>query len=151
MSSIPHFARYAAAFEKAVASDDWSLVEPFFTEDAVYEAQLPAPYGGRFEGRDAILAYFRFVLDGFDRRFASREIGLVEGPRDEEGDAVWLRGWARYTAPGLPDFRFELEETAWFDGGGRIRRLEDRYDEAALRAIDAYLSEHGAKLGIAPA
>ena len=147
MSSIPHFARYAAAFEKAVASDDWSLVEPFFTEDAVYEAQLPAPYGGRFEGRDAILAYFQRVLDGFDRRFATREIGLVEGPQDRDG-AVWLRGWARYTAPGLPDFRFELEESAWF-ADGRIRRLEDRYDEPALRAIEAYVREHGARLGIA--
>jgi hypothetical protein len=147
MSSIPHFARYAAAFEKAVASDDWSHVEPFFTEDAVYEARLPAPYGGRFEGRDAILAYFKSVLDGFDRRFATREIGLVEGPQDRDG-AVWLRGWARYTAPGLPDFRFELEETAWF-ADGRIRRLEDRYDEEALRAIDEYVREHGAKLGIA--
>lgn len=147
MSSIPHFARYAAAFEKAYASDDWSLVAPFFTEDAVYEAQLPAPLGGRFAGRDAILGYFRFVLDGFDRRFASREVTLVEGPR-EEGDSVWIRGRARYTAAGLPDLVFELEETAWFQDG-RIRRLEDRYDAATVRALEEYLRAHGTKLGVA--
>jgi ketosteroid isomerase-like protein len=147
MSSIPHFARYAAAFEQAYASDDWSQVAPFFTEDAVYEAQLPAPLGGRFEGRDAILAYFRFVLDGFDRRFASREVELVEGPR-EQGDSVWLRGRARYTAPGLPDLAFELEETAWF-ADGRIRHLEDRYDGATVRALEAYLRVHGPRLGVA--
>jgi hypothetical protein len=35
VSSIPRFAAYAVAFEKAYASDDWSLVEDFFTEDAV--------------------------------------------------------------------------------------------------------------------
>ena len=91
MSVIPHFVKYAAAFEEAYASDDWSLVAPFFTDDAVYEAQLPEPLGGRFEGRAAILGYFQFVLDNFDRRFASREIGLISGPR-EEGDSVWLRG-----------------------------------------------------------
>lgn len=146
-SSIPRFARYAEAFEKSYASDDWSHVEPFFTEDARYDALLPGALGGRFEGRDAILAYFRRVLDGFDRRFASRRVSLVEGPR-EEGDSVWIRGRAAYTAPGLPDLVFELEETAWFADDGRIRQLEDRYDEATLRALEDYLRTHGARLGL---
>jgi hypothetical protein len=146
-SSIPAFARYAEAFEKSYASDDWSHVEPCFTEDAVYDAQLPEPLGGRFAGRAAILDYFRRVLDGFDRRFASRTVGLVEGPR-EEGDSVWVRGRARYTAPGVPDLEFELEETAWFTPDGRIRRLEDRYDEATLRRLEAYLAAHGPALGL---
>jgi len=143
---IPAFAKYAAAFEQAYASDDWSIVAPYFAEDAVYEVGLPDPFGGRFAGRDAILAYFRFVLDGFDRRFATREIALVEGPR-ADGDAVWIRGSARYTAPGVPPLVFELEESAVFDGD-RIRRLEDRYDDATRAALVAYLREHGAKLGI---
>jgi len=146
MSVIPHFARYAAAFEEAYASDDWSLVAPFFTDDAVYEAKLPPPLGGRFEGRAAILAYFKFVLDNFDRRFAAREIGIVSGPR-EQGDSVSLRGSARYVAPGMPDLRFELDETVWLDGD-RIRRMEDRYDPATVANLEAYLREHGAKLGI---
>jgi len=148
MSVIPHFVNYAAAFEQAYASDDWSLVAPFLTDDAVYEAQLPEPLGGRFEGRDAILAYFKFVLDNFDRRFASREIGIVSGPR-EQGDSVSLRGFARYAAPGVPDLYFELEVSAWFDEG-RIHKMEDRYDAAAIADIEAYLRDHGAKLGIVP-
>ena len=69
MSKVAHFAAYAGAFEKAFASDDWSQVEPFFTEDAVYDAKIDTPLGGLFEGRDAILAYFDRVLNGFDRRF----------------------------------------------------------------------------------
>jgi len=146
MSKIPRFVQYAAAFEEAYKSNDWSLLEPYFTEDAVYEVRLPAPLGGRFEGRDAILAYFPQVLDGFDRRFASREVSLVEGPR-EENDSVWLRGGARYTAPGLPDLYFELEETAAFSGE-RIRRLEDRYDAANASVMADYLRAHGAKLGL---
>jgi hypothetical protein len=147
MSNIPRFAQYAAAFEKAYASNDFSLVEPFFTEDAVYEVKdIPPPLGGEQKGRDAILAYFPRVLDAFDRRFATREVKLLEGPR-EDGDSVWIRGAAIYTAAGVPDLCFELEEQAWFDGD-RIRRLEDRYERRQAEALRAYAREHGAKLGI---
>jgi ketosteroid isomerase-like protein len=146
VSKVAHFAAYAGAFEKAFVSDDWSLVGPFFTEDALYEVALDPPMGGRFEGRAAILAYFKDVLDRFDRRFESREIALLEGPR-EDGESLWLRGSATYRAKGVPDFVLELEETAHLEGD-RIRRLEDRYEPAMKQRISAYLKEHGRKLGI---
>ena len=40
MSVIPHFAAYADAFEEAYASDDWSRVAPFFTDDDPLAAAL---------------------------------------------------------------------------------------------------------------
>lgn len=153
MTAIPAFAAYAAAFEKAYESDDWSVVEPCFAPDAVYEVGLEPPFGGRFEGRDAILAYFRRVLDGFDRRMGSRRVELLEGPR-EEGDSVWIRGRAAYSeAPGLPALDFELEEIVWLtgedaEGGRRIRRLEDRYDAATREQLDAYVRSHATQLGL---
>jgi hypothetical protein len=143
---VDRFFAYAADFEKAVASDDWSLLEPYFTEDAVYEVGMGAPLGGRFEGRAAILAYFKRVLDGFDRRFASREVKLLEGPRSGE-DWVWIRGGAAYRAAGAPDFALELEETAHF-AGDRIRRLEDRYTPEMQKQIAEYVEKHGPTLGI---
>ena len=146
MPLIPRFAAYAAAFEKSVASDDWSFVEPFFTDDAVYEVAMGPPIGGRFEGRAAILAYFKDVLDRFDRRFESRELALLAGPK-ETADSVWIRGSATYRAPGVPEFVLELEETVTFDGD-RIRRLEDRYEPAMEKSIAEYLKAHGGKLGI---
>jgi hypothetical protein len=146
MSKIPRFAAYAAAFEKSFASDDWSHVEPFFSEDAVYEIDVGPPLGGRFEGRPAILAYFKWILDRFDRRFASRELALLEGPK-ERGDSVWIRGSAIYRAAGVPEFALELEETATF-AGDRIRRLADHYEPAMERAMQKYLEAFGAKLGI---
>jgi ketosteroid isomerase-like protein len=149
VSKIPRFAAYAAGFEKAVATDDWSLLEPFFTEDAVYEVPLGPPLGGRFEGRAAILRYFKTAVDGFDRRFASRELALLEGPR-EEADSVWIRGSATYRAAGVPDFVLELEETVHF-AGDRIRRLVDHYEPAMAKAIDAYVAAHGGKLGLVSA
>jgi len=147
VSRIARFAAYAEAFEKSFASDDWARVEPFFNEDAVYEVGLGPPLGGRIEGRAAILAYFKRALDEFDRRFESRQVALLEGPR-EDGDSVWIRGSATYRAAGVPELVLELEETAWFDGE-RIRRLEDRYEPAMQEHIARYLAEHGAKLGIA--
>jgi len=146
MSKIPRFAAYAAEFEKCVASDDWSLLIPFFTEDAVYEIPIGPPLGGRIEGRAAILDYFKRTLDRFDRRFASRELALLEGPK-ETGDSVWIRGSATYRAAGVPDFTLELEETVRFDGD-RIRRLEDHYEPAMERSIESYLKAYGGKLGI---
>ncbi len=127
-------------------SDDWSLVEPFFTADAIYEVGLDPPMGGCFKGRAAILVYFKNVLDRFDRRFESRELALLDGPK-EDGQSVWIRGSATYRATGVPDFVLELEETATFEKDC-IRRLEDRYDPAMKQRIFTYLNEHGAKLGI---
>jgi hypothetical protein len=149
MSRIPLFAKYAEAFEKAYAANDWPGLEPHFTENAVYEVKdLGPPFGDVAKGRTAILSYFDRVLNGFDRRFASRTVSVLEGPR-EDADSVWVRGAARYTAPGVPDLEFALEETAWFEGD-RIRRLEDCYDAATVARVEAYVREHGAKLGIAP-
>ena len=146
MSLNQRFGAYAAAFEKAYASNDWSPIESFFAPDAVYEVNLGPPLGGRFDGRDAILAYFVRELDGFDRRFASREIELLEGPR-ESADSVWILGRAIYRAEGVPELAFDLEETATFDGDV-IVRLEDRYDAANRALIDDYVAAHGAKLGL---
>ena len=146
VSHLERFLAYAAAFEKAYASGDWSLVEPFFTDDAVYEVPLEPPMGGRFEGRTAILAAFEDVTARFDRRFESREVGLLEGPR-EQGDAVWLRGRATYCAPGVPAFALDLEETAHFEGD-RIARLKDRYEPAMKKQLEDYTARYGAKLGL---
>ena len=146
MSRIARFAEYAAAFEKAFESDDWSVLQPYFTEDAVYDSPLPSPFGGRPEGRQAVLDYFERTLDGLDRRFATRELQLLEGPV-EEGDTVWVRGSATYRADGVPDFALELKETVHFEGD-RIRLLEDEYTPEMTRRLVDYVREHGERLGI---
>ena len=37
MDPFSRFREYAASFEEVVKTDDWSLLEPYFAEDAVYE------------------------------------------------------------------------------------------------------------------
>jgi hypothetical protein len=146
MSNIARFVRYAAAFEQAYADDDWAIVEPYFAENAVYDSGSAVFLGGHFAGRPAILAYFESVLDGFDRRFESRELSLLEGPF-EEGQTVRIRGSATYRAAGVPDLILILEELVTFEGD-RIVRLEDRYDDAMQREFEAWLAEYGSRLGI---
>jgi ketosteroid isomerase-like protein len=146
MSHLAQFAAYAAAFEKAYESDDWSDLEAYFTEDAVYEIGLPLLGAERREGRAAILAWFPEVLNRFDRRFESRELTLLEGPR-EQGDEVWIRGAATYRAPGVPDFVLELEETARFEGD-RIAHLEDRFTPEMRAETESYALAYAERLGI---
>jgi hypothetical protein len=144
MSLTDRFLAYAAAFEDAYASDDWSKVEPFFTVDAVYETLADAPFGGRYEGRAAILAYFKQSCDSFDRRFDSRAVEMLEGPTERAGH-VWFRWAATYTLAAAPALRFEGEETAVF-AGDRICRLEDRIPAASSGQTLAYLGAHADKL-----
>lgn len=146
MSNIPRFAAYAAAFEKAFETDDWSALEPYFKEDAVYEIGLPLLGAERAEGRSAILAWFKDVLDRFDRRFESRRLELLEGPEDRDG-AVWIRGAAIYSAEGIPEFTLVLEETVRFDGD-EIVHLEDRYEDDVAARTERFVSEYAERLGV---
>ena len=147
MSAIPRFVAYAAEFEKSFESDDWSLLEPFFHEDAVYEIGLPLLGRERCEGRDAILAWFPDVLDRFDRRFASRTLELLEGPEEKQDGEVWIRGSATYRSEGFPDFVLVLEETVRFEDD-RIVYLEDRYTAEMAAETERFARDYGPKLGI---
>jgi hypothetical protein len=60
---------------------------------------------------------------------------------------VRIRGSATYRAAGVPDLVLILEETVTFEDD-RIIRLEDRYEESMQREFEAYLAEHGEKLGV---
>ena len=144
MGTIDRYIAYATAFEEAYASDNWSKIEPFFTEDAVYAFVAPAPFGGEYKGRAAVLAQFKNSVNALDRRFDSRKVEVLEGPTDKDG-VVWMRWAAIYTLAGAPDCRMEGEEPATFTGD-RISRLEDSMAEAEAARIGAYFAQHGAKL-----
>ncbi len=146
MSNIPKFVAYAAAFEKAYEDNEWDALEAFFGEDVVYQVGLPLLGAERIEGRDALLAWFPDVLDRFDRKFDSRALKPLDGPR-EEGDEVWLRGAATYRAEGLPDFVLVLEETLRFEGG-LIVHLEDCYSTEMADQTERFVRDHGATIGL---
>ena len=144
MGIVERFGAYAEAFEQAYASDDWSVLEQYFTEDAVYNFIAAPPLGGRHEGRATILRDFQSAVNGFDRCFASRRIELIEGPLEKDGD-VWMKWAAIYTLDGAPECRMEGEERAVFEGD-RISLLEDSVTDAEGQRLGAYMEAHGDKL-----
>jgi hypothetical protein len=144
MDAIARFREYAAAFEDVVKSEQLARLEPFFAEDAVYEVIAGPPLGGRHAGRAAVLAHLERSLAGFDRRFDSRTLEILEGPRLRDG-AVWFRWRSSYSSPGLPELVFDGEESVRFEGE-RIVRLEDRIPPEMSAIVEHWLSRYGGRL-----
>ncbi|MGH0037217.1 MAG: nuclear transport factor 2 family protein [Myxococcota bacterium] len=140
MEILQRMAAYAADFEKTYLDDDWTRLEPYFHEDAVYEVRGDVAWACTLRGRDAIFRGIKRSLDGFDRRFASRELE-PDAPPVVEGNRVSFGGTATYLKDDLPPLHLRLSEILEFDGD-RISKLIDVYDERALPAIE-WLEAHG--------
>ena len=144
MDAVSRFREYAAAFEDVVKNDDFRGLEAYFTEDAVYEIVGGPPFAGRHVGRPAILAYLKASLDGFDRRFPTRRLEILEGPELREG-GVWFRWRAAYSGPKLPELVLDGVEIATFQGD-RIQRLEDRFSLEMSSLTEHWFSHYGSRL-----
>lgn len=138
MSILDRYLAYADAFEESYEDDDWSHIEPYFTEDAVYEGQ---PEDAR--GRDAVLAKLKESVDSFDRRMDSRELEFE--PSTVEGDSIRTRWSGRYTKAGVPDLVISGFEIATFEGD-RIARLSGEFAPEAQKAMGEWMAAHGALL-----
>jgi hypothetical protein len=141
---IARFQEYADAFEVVFENDDWSLLEPYFTEKTVYEIHAAPPFGARTEGREAVFAALKASLDSVDRRFDTRDLEITEGPELRDG-AVWFRWRVRYGRAGTPGMVIEGTETARYEGD-RIALLEDTFTEQSQAGVLEFLGAHGDKL-----
>jgi SnoaL-like domain len=137
MAIQDRYLAYADAFEETYADDDWSRIEPYFTEGAVYEGEPDA------KGRAAVLAKLKGGIDGFDRRMDSRRVEF-EKPT-VEGNTLVVRWKGIYTKKGRPDLVLSGTETALFEGD-RIVRLRDTFDPAAQKAMGEWMAAHGSSL-----
>ena len=149
MDPLARFLEYAAAFEEAVRTDDWSALEPFFTENAVYEVTGSPTFEVRHEGRDAVFAGLKSSLDALDRRFESRTVEMLEGPL-ERGGAVWMKWRAGYSGPGVPELCIDGRKTAFFEGD-RIQRLVDDIPLEMGAITEHWMSHYQSMLLPAPA
>jgi hypothetical protein len=142
---IARFMEYAAAFEDVYESDDWRLLEPYFSDTAVYELVGAESFVGRHEGRDAIFAALKTALDNFDRRFETRQLDFLQGPELRE-DAVWFHWRGSYKSPGLPELVIEGKERAWLEGD-RIHRLVDDIPLEIGHISEYWFQHYGGQLG----
>jgi SnoaL-like domain len=142
MNPLQLFVVYAQDFERTYADDDWSRLEQYFRPDASYE--VGAPFACSLRGPAAIFAGIRKSLDGFDRRFATREVA-IEGAPSVEGDTVALSWAVTYGRPGSPPLVLRGRSRATY-ADGRIARLADSYDAAAIASTTAWIRSYGADL-----
>ncbi|HYB99765.1 MAG TPA: nuclear transport factor 2 family protein [Candidatus Limnocylindrales bacterium] len=123
MDDIASYANYAAAFERAYASDNWDEVREYFAEEAVYEVNGGAPFGGVWKGRDVIVNHLMESVNQFDRTYDKRELSVLSGPEMRNG-GVHVGWTATYKREGKPDLVVVGEEEAWFRDG-KIIHLRD--------------------------
>ena len=143
MDILPQFLAYAGDFERTLADDDWTRLRRYFADDAVYEVKAES-FGCRLTGPAAIFKGIKKSLDGFDRRFATREVAL-EGAPEVEGDTVALSWAVTYGRAGNPPLVLRGRSKAKF-AGERIVELTDSYDAAALESTSGWMRQHGRDL-----
>ena len=142
MTKLDRYMAYYEAFEVFFDSDDASVIEPFFTEDAVYEVTGSPLLENRTEGRDALMTRFAAGLDGLDRRFPlKRRIEILEDDVEARDDYVKIPGRVHYEIPGAPKLLLHMTEEAWFEGD-RISRLVDTIPDAEARKMAAHVAQH---------
>ena len=136
MSILDRYQAYADAFEESFEDDDWTRIEPYFTENAVYE-------GGPDEavGRDAVLEKLKGGVDSFDRNMDSRTPDFETPTVD--GNTLRMKWAVTYTKAGAPDLVISGVEFATFDGD-RIERLRDDFDAEAQKTMGEWMAAHGA-------
>jgi hypothetical protein len=143
MTPLQRFGAYAQDFEATFKDDDWSRLAQYFAPDATYEVSGD-PFTCSLRGRDAIFTGIKKSLDGFDRRFASREIAL-EGAPEVAGDTVSLSWSVTYRRSGDPPFVLRGKSSATY-ADGLIARLADSYDASATESFRTWLAQHGRDL-----
>ena len=143
MDVMQQFMEYARDFERTLVDDDWTRLRPYFADDAVYEVKAES-FGCRLTGPAAIFAGMKKSLDGFDRKFAKRDIEITSGP-EVSGEEMRL-GWkVTYTQPGVPPFVLRGESTARY-AGGKIAYLCDAYDPSVAVEFAAWRRESGVEV-----
>ena len=137
MSIAERYQAYAQAFEESYEDDDWSRIEQYFTEDAIYEGDPDA------RGREAVLAKLKAGVDAFDRNMDSRTPDF-QTPT-VQGNTLTMSWRVTYTKAGAPDLVISGKEEAIFEGD-RIKVLRDIFDPEAQKGMEEWMAQHGAKL-----
>jgi len=144
MDPVARYKEYQEAFEVFFKNDDPKTIEPYFTENAVYETLADAPFAARHEGRDAIVAALQGSLNQMDRNFGTRVLEISDYKNENGVSRASFH--MTLTLPDTPSLVLTGEELATFEGD-RIVRLEDRIAPDVVKEAGAWLGAHGAKLG----
>ena len=143
MEIIQQFLAYAGEFEKTLADDDWTRLQPFFNADAVYEVKAEV-FGCRLVGPQAIFAGMKKSLDNFDRKFPKRDIEVTSGP-EVDGDEMRMAWQVTYCKDGLPPYVLRGRSVVRY-ADGKIAYLSDLYDPSVGPEFAAWQAKTGIAL-----
>src|SRR5262245_48935212 len=143
MEILQSFMAYASDFERTFVDDDWTRLRQYFAPEAVYEVKAPS-FGCRLVGPQAIFAGIKKSLDGFDRRFAQRDMEVTSGP-DVAGEEIRIAWKVVYRRDGVPPFVLRGESTARY-ADGRIVYLADSYGPDVEAEFAAWQRQTGLSL-----
>ncbi|HYB99351.1 MAG TPA: nuclear transport factor 2 family protein [Candidatus Limnocylindrales bacterium] len=144
MTDTERFIQYAIAFERAFATDDWSGLDEFFTDDAVHHVKGGGPFAVLSMGRDEVIANLRRSVDTIDRRFDRRLPEVIAGPEERDG-AVWITFRATFEREGLPPLVIEGNHATRFRGD-RICRIDEGISRAVGERAATYMREYDSEL-----
>lgn len=117
MAGTARLLMYAHSFERTYEDDDWSRIEPFFTDDIVYRDAA-----GSASGKGSVLAYLKNSVNTIDRSFDERILETMGELRCGE-DWVEFDWRATYRKEGRRDLVVRGVHRAEFEGD-RIRLLD---------------------------
>jgi hypothetical protein len=146
MGILERFMAYAQDFERTYRDDDWSRLAQYFTPDATYEVK-DTPFACLLRGPDAIFRGIKKSLDGFDRKFTTRTVGVTAPPL-VEGDTVTIGWTGTYERPGAPPLTVRGCTVARY-AGDLITQLSDSYADDNAAATTAWMRAHGADVNFA--
>ena len=145
MDTMQEFLAYAGDFERTLVDDDWTRLRRYFADDAVYEVKAES-FGCRLTGPTAIFAGIKKSLDGFDRKFAKRDVEVTSGP-EISGDELRV-GWkVVYSKDGVPPFVLRGRSIARYRDG-KIVYLSDIYDPSVAGEMAAWQRESGVAIDV---
>jgi hypothetical protein len=145
MNIKEQFQKYAAAFEETYVDDDWSRLEPFFSEDATYEVRGMPLTPIHAKGRTAVFEALRRAINVFDRRFDSRKVQIL-APPEVTGSTLAFPWSGTYGRAGVADLVIEGVEEAHYNDAGEIVSLVDSYGAGIAEVVDSWLAQHGGSL-----
>jgi hypothetical protein len=143
MEILQPFLAYAGDFEKTLEDDDWTRLRRYFADDAVYTVEGTS-FACRLCGPAAIFAGIKKSLDGFDRKFTTRDIELTSGP-DIAGDQLRMSWKVTYNKDGLPPFVLRGRSAVRY-AGDKIVSLTDSYDPDMTDEFAAWQRQTGLTL-----
>ncbi|MEM7436454.1 MAG: nuclear transport factor 2 family protein [Myxococcota bacterium] len=146
MDLAARYLTYAFDFERVLHDGDWSQLEQYFTDDAVFEVRN-AWFACRLEGKDAVLRGIRKSVEGFDLQCADRRAAARRGPV-LVGDQVEFDWTVTYSVDGAPDFILVGGSVATF-AGDKIVHLYDWYPDGMSEATIEWGRAHAPTLSAA--